>query len=332
MPAKLTTAEFIERARAVHGERYEYSQVEYKYALEKIVILCPQHGRFEQAPSKHLSGQGCPVCGNEKIGTALKSTTAEFIRKAHGVHGNKYDYSQVVYDGNKNPVSISCPEHGSFSKVASDHLSGQGCPVCGNHATGGKLRKTLQSFLAEAHGVHGNKYDYSQVVYETSKSKVNIICPQHGRFEQAAGDHTQGKGCAKCARMTGQGWSRSAWTAVQKGRKATLYIIFVESAVESFYKIGITFKPLSGRFPKCSIPYQFRTVALYKSYNAGKVYDLEKQLHRELKQYQHQPLLPFGGQTECFTDVAPALAALPPDTFFLKWAKEHLTWPLNAAA
>ena len=92
---KLTTEEFIERAKAVHGDKYDYSKVKYIDAKTKIHIICPKHGEFWQSPPKHLLGQGCKECGKDKISKAVSLTTEEFIERAKTVHGEKYDYSKT---------------------------------------------------------------------------------------------------------------------------------------------------------------------------------------------------------------------------------------------
>ena len=105
----MTTEDFISKAIAVHGEKYDYSKVEYVNALTKVTIICPIHGAFEQKPANHLRGHGCPYCGG-----SAKHTTEQFIESARKIHGNKYDYSQVEYVTNRTPVKIICPIHGVF--------------------------------------------------------------------------------------------------------------------------------------------------------------------------------------------------------------------------
>lgn len=63
---RLTTEEFVARAREVHGDRYDYSKVEYINLVTKVTIICPEHGEFTQKPSVHLDGCGCPNCANIK--------------------------------------------------------------------------------------------------------------------------------------------------------------------------------------------------------------------------------------------------------------------------
>ena len=62
-----TTKEFVEKAVAVHGDRYEYSDVVYKHHGKHITITCKKHGKFEQTPRMHLKGQGCCQCGYERV-------------------------------------------------------------------------------------------------------------------------------------------------------------------------------------------------------------------------------------------------------------------------
>lgn len=59
---KLTTEEFIKRAKEVHGDKYDYSKVEYKNNKTPVTIICPIHGEFQQRPSNHLNGNGCKKC------------------------------------------------------------------------------------------------------------------------------------------------------------------------------------------------------------------------------------------------------------------------------
>ena len=113
---KLTTYEFIEKAKKVHGDKYDYSKVEYVNSRTKICIICPQHGEFWQTPNAHLMKEGCPKCKGENVSKVNRRTTNEFIEKAKKVHGDKYDYSKVDYKNNSTKVCIICPIHGEFGK------------------------------------------------------------------------------------------------------------------------------------------------------------------------------------------------------------------------
>ena len=125
MPKRLTAKEFVTKARKVHGRRYAYSQVDYVNSRTPVLIVCRKHGAFPQSPNSHLNGHGCLTCAGTK-----QSNTAEFIEKAIGVHGLRYDYSLVNYVEALSKVEIVCPTHGAFFQRPANHLIGQGCPAC----------------------------------------------------------------------------------------------------------------------------------------------------------------------------------------------------------
>ena len=193
---KFTTEHFIEKAKLKHGNKYDYSKVDYQGTEEPVIIICPEHGEFWQKPHNHINGCGCPICAGTK-----KLTTEEFIRKARKIHGDKYDYSKVEYVNSITPIIIVCPEHGEFLQTPSDHLSGKGCKKCATKLIHDKLRKTKQQFIEEARAVHGDKYCYDKVEYINANTKVTIICPIHGNFQMAPISHVrQHQGCPLCAR------------------------------------------------------------------------------------------------------------------------------------
>lgn len=127
---KLTTEQFIERARQVHGDRFDYSLTEYVNRRTKVKIICPDHGVFEQQAGSHLYGKGCALCGRQRTTDKQSLNTPEFIEKAKAVHGCKYDYSQTQYSKSSEKVIIKCSEHGVFEQTPNNHLRGQGCPSC----------------------------------------------------------------------------------------------------------------------------------------------------------------------------------------------------------
>ena len=187
----LSQQEFIDKAIKVHGNKYNYSKVDYNGSHNKVKIICPIHGEFEQIPTGHLCGKGCQKCKIDKITLSQQ----EFIDKAIKVHGDKYDYSKANYKCSDYKVKIICKIHGEFEQTPNSHLRGKGCPKCGIE----KLSSTGQRFIDRAKKVHGDKYDYSKVNYTRHHNKVKIICPIHGEFEQTPFGHLNGQGCKKCA-------------------------------------------------------------------------------------------------------------------------------------
>ena len=187
-----TTNEFIDQAKLVHGDKYDYSLVEYVKAHELVKIVCAKHGIFNQTPSRHLLKLGCLKCANKNV------TTEEFIEKAKLVHGDKYDYSLVDYIGSKKRVKIICSTHGVFEQMPNNHLNGSNCLKCDNKNV------TTEEFIEKAKLMHGDKYDYSLVDYIESKSKISIICPTHGVFKQIPNGHLVGRGCPYCNESKGE--------------------------------------------------------------------------------------------------------------------------------
>lgn len=193
MSKKLSTEQFIEKARSIHGNNYDYSRVEYVTAHTKIEIICPEHGSFGQKPNSHLTGHGCKQCGLISNGQSRRKNITNFLDKARASHGNKYDYSKSKYSTADEKIEIICPDHGSFFQRTIDHINGRGCALCG-----GTKKLSNEEFIHKAKEIHGDEYDYSKVEYGNSTTKVEIICREHGSFLQSPRAHSFGQGCPNC--------------------------------------------------------------------------------------------------------------------------------------
>lgn len=191
--------EFLKKAKEIHGNKYDYSKVEYVNNHTKVCIICPEHGEFWQTPQSHLHNKGCKKCSFRKMGVDKTKTTEWFIDKAKKIHGDRYDYSKVEYKGNRYGVKIICPKHGEFIVQAANHLKGRGCKKCAFEKISKIKSKTTEQFIKKAKEVHGNKYDYSKVEYKNCDTPVCIICPKHGEFWQRPSVHLSGCNCPKCS-------------------------------------------------------------------------------------------------------------------------------------
>ena len=147
---------FIEKARQIHNDKYDYSKVNYVNSRTKVCIICPEHGEFWQTPHNHLKGYGCAECGKEKSHLP-KITTEYFIAKSKEIHGNKYDYSKVCYKTCDTKVCIICPEHGEFWQTPTNHINGSGCPKCANEKRKNALIKDTKLFIDAATLIHNGK-------------------------------------------------------------------------------------------------------------------------------------------------------------------------------
>ena len=198
MKGKKTKEQFIADAIKVHGNKYDYSKVEYKGCRVEVEIICPNHGSFWQKPINHLKGRGCIKCHNEEYSKRLRRTTDEFVAQARIVHGDKYNYDKTEYVNKRTKVCITCPKHGDFWQNAQSHLNGCGCKECMKES----FRITYENFIERAKEIHGDRYDYSLITKENfngASSFVDIICPSHGVFRQKAINHLNGNGCPQCA-------------------------------------------------------------------------------------------------------------------------------------
>lgn len=199
----MTTEEFIERAKQVHGNKYDYSKTIYKDWKTKVCIICPIHGEFFILPIRHINtnqrGNGCPKCGDFLRRKHTTKTTEWFIEKAKKIYGDKYDYSKAIYSHSSKNITIICHEkdefgneHGEFITTPNRFLQGHGCQKCA------KNKYDQETFIQKCNLVHNNKYDYSKTKYQGVLKKIKIICPFHGEFEQLASHHLHGVGCPIC--------------------------------------------------------------------------------------------------------------------------------------
>jgi very-short-patch-repair endonuclease len=124
------TETFIEKAKDLHGDKYDYSLVDYKKSQIYVDIICKDHGIFKQKPYAHLNGYGCKTCG-ELLKSENKIKNYDWLKRAKITHGNTYDYSDVIYKKNNLPVKIICDKHGVFEQSMHTHIKGSGCPSCG---------------------------------------------------------------------------------------------------------------------------------------------------------------------------------------------------------
>lgn len=207
MRYKFTTEEFIKRSIKIHGNKYDYSKVNYTNNHTSVTIICPEHGEFSQIPSSHLLGYGCRKCAIERVANNRCLSTDVFIDKLKSVikNSDNYDFSKTIYRKAKHSVNIICKQHGEFSIIADSSLrrkaeisEGHICPKCISLIKGEYFRSNTEDFIKKAKEIHRDKYDYSKVNYKKASEKVSIICPKHGEFLQSPNKHLNGHGCPLC--------------------------------------------------------------------------------------------------------------------------------------
>ena len=218
MTRKKTTDEFIQEAKEIHGDKYDYSKVEeYVNNHTKVNIICLKHEFiFPIQPNNHINKkkpQGCPKCGKENMSAKLKIGLKIFIEKAMNIekHKNvdgshKYNYKDLKEEDYKNKkveILIYCNKcEKPFQQQPQVHLNGHGCPNCANIIRSNKMRKPEETFFKQCKEIHINEdgtpiYKYISS-YTGKDDKIKYKCPYHGVQEQIANDHVRGHGCRHC--------------------------------------------------------------------------------------------------------------------------------------
>lgn len=201
---KMNTKEFIRKLKSERfiDEDYLYDKVVYVNDTTKVIITCKKHGDFEQTPHyiRRKDRGGCPLCRRNKSGYNVFDIKT-FIKKANEIHGNKYLYNKATYIGSNTKVTITCREHGDFKQTPNTHIHGAGCPLCAREKVRDTNTYTINNFIESAKKIHGDRYDYSKSIYVNNKTKLTIICKEHGEFEQSPNRHNAGSGCPLCGKL-----------------------------------------------------------------------------------------------------------------------------------
>lgn len=273
--------EFIKDACIVHGNLFDYSNVQYERGNKPINILCRNGHSFWQTPENHLAGKGCKFCNRLPV-----LTTDLFVSEANKIHGEKFNYSLVEYKDRRTPVSIICDKGHIFQQPPASHLKGFGCAKC---ACVGSY--TQDEFIEKAKMVHGDKYDYSLVKYLGSQTKVVIKCIACGNiFNQIPASHLKGCGCANCA--------ETGYRVLSPGSLYVLSDGFIT-------KIGITNRQVADRVRDINRDSgkSFEIIWQEKFEDGGLPKMIEGRLLKTLKSSYPQPTEVFDGYTECFLNV-----------------------------
>ena len=288
----LNTEIFIERSRAKHGDRYDYSMSIYVRSNDKVKVICKEHGIFLVGAGKHMYGAGCQKCRG--FGQTTETLKARLIK----ARGDRYDYSKSVFEATSKKITIICRIHGEFKQDIWQHENGADCQKCAIERRVNNSKSNFSDLLKIFNKKHNNAYDYSKSVYVNVDTPIEIICKTHGSFFQSPYHHKVSLGCHKCTKPTPFSRSKYIKTCNNGDGKSSIYIVQMSKGNEKFYKVGITKKNVRRRFSTC--PYKIKELVVFRS-DAGLIWDLEKQVHRLLAKHNYQPKIPFGGSSmECF--------------------------------
>jgi hypothetical protein len=209
---------------------------------------------------------------------------------------NKHKYRRIgKYNGYKMPIKMNCPKHGDFDSSPEKLLLGSFCKSCYKDSR----MHTLEYFIQRANVIHDNKYDYSKSSYAGFDSRIDIICPKHGVFNQLVKGHLSGKGCKICVQENQAGTlaSVSKYNPMLN-YKLYKFIIWSDDKREVFGKVGLT---LDVKRRIWGIPYNVDVIEV-KEGTIGELFKEEQKFVSKIRLagLQYTPEIKFGGYTECY--------------------------------
>lgn len=284
-----TTAEIVARISQEFPE-YDCSETVYTHNRVPITIRCNKHGYFTRNVS---SGFECQQCSLDRRSKAQTMTREEFIRRATSVHGDKYDYSLVVYQTARIAVKIICRTHNVvFEQRPYRHLAGNGCKLCANDKQAEHRRADNDHFITRSTAQHGDKFTYEKLDYKNAKTPVTITCKVHGDFPTYPDNHWLGAGCPDC--------SESGFSC---NRPAILYVM--HCIADNITKIGITNSQVEKRNKALNKSYgkDFTLIKTYDHDDGLFISNLETAMIGEMRTLYKQPPCGFLGYSESFYDV-----------------------------
>lgn len=222
---KLSTEEFIAKAKEVHGNKYDYSKTIYKNKRNKIIVICPIHGEFEIIAHNHKRGQGCPQCGKECAKNCRKGDYKSFLERANKKFGDKYSYPYIneEYENIKSSITIKCNNCGNIIKRRADyHISTEdGLCKCkeprkevkivkdsnkinrnkikGLLAYSNNKKMTWNKFIIKAKEKYGDSFSYNKDSFVNGNTRIEMQCNVCGhKFNRTPSSHINPKVFSSC--------------------------------------------------------------------------------------------------------------------------------------
>lgn len=293
--AKLSTEEFIEKAKIIHGYKYDYTKTVYVDCYAKVCITCQIHGDFMQAPCKHLQGRGCPFCA--KLSRAAKCNKGlKFVERAKEIHGDKYDYSLVYYKTCKDRVEIICNTCGNhFTQTPDNHINlKRGCPVC----KGSRISQSKTSPHEKWVESIRSRNPYVEILEEIIRWDKKVLCCCKNcshTWLTVPSSLKQGHACPRCA--------KTGFLSHDNGK---LYIMVDDPEVPTFMKIGVSHNESKRRDQILKSAQRsgasIRDLHIVKTLEGSteNMLAVEKSVHKAFSKYKINFPVKFDGSTEFF--------------------------------
>ena len=201
-------AVFLDEAREVHGELFEYVEESYKNMTKKMIIICKKDGHkpFPQAPDSHLRGSGCPTCADELTGERSK---LKYDEVKHRLNENSKENNTTVsfkeeeYKGVNAELIIKCSKHGDQKpRLVNTMFEGtHPCLKCTSEILGRNLEiRSTENVIKYLNDKFDGKYKIYDFKYEDKRTVVTLNCPvkDHGDFSFQVDSMYSSNGCSSC--------------------------------------------------------------------------------------------------------------------------------------
>lgn len=286
-----TKEEFIDRARKIHGDLYNYDEVDYKGIFVKVTIKCKNGHTFSQPPTGHLKGNGCRKCYTNTI----RVSEDYFIKRSKDLYGDSFNYDNLNFVDINTPITLTCKNGHTITQLPQSHLRNGVCRECN-----GKLPYDRESFIKKSKEIHGeDTFDYSDVKFLNIKTGIWLTCRNGHKFKQFPFNHLRGMGCKKCSDKLRTFKPTEEFFI---GKPTILYYIKFEE--NNVYKIGITTRSTKTRFNGETQPYKIIKEWLFE--NGEDALKVEQEYHDRFKEFRYitTDFLKNGGNNELYyTDV-----------------------------
>lgn len=227
------------------------------------------------------------------------------IKRFRKIHGNKYDYSKMVYLGSNVPIIITCPIHGDFEKKPRSHSDGAGCFDCELDRRSEMYRLPLAECISRLNEKYNGRYEYSKLSYTNAHDDIIVTCKTHGDFVTCLDTHLRrGSNCTQCMQEESPrtGYYQTIFDRNEKlaNTMGAFYVIRLSNDTETFYKVGITKNNVSTRYHQSGTPGYKRETIIEEPMLLKTAFVIEQYCRTHLT--THVPQNKFDGYTECVVE------------------------------
>ena len=302
---KNQTQKLREACQKQFNNYYNYSKTIYKRSREKVIIICPMHGEFEQTPEKHLLKlKGCPNCPEHK-----ERPLFDDLREVLNLRYDEEYFRQITEKSNLKYINFFIKRNSSRERIVIHCQNQYGQLHLDYYSLLQHKNPTIESAIDPSSyfkNYYYDKYPNSLLTfplndYVNSRTKIKVVCGYGHTIYMTPSSLVKGSNCNICGSMLTASKFKSF---CKKDSLGLFYILRCYNKQEEFYKLGITSQgSVQKRYPNEKyMPYKYEIIQeIY--FDAELVFYLEEFLKNFIvvNGLHYVPLIPFGGHLhECF--------------------------------